>query len=96
MDPNDIRDYWFDWGSDALDPLERFLPDSVDIASSTVTVSAGITKVSDAIEADNKRVRVRLSNPVSTGAYDVTNLITVSTGEQFEDTKTLTVKERTS
>lgn len=86
-DPNDIRDYWFDWGS------EGFLPAGVTITGSTVTVAAGITKVSDAIETDGKRVRYRVSGGV-VGTYDITNLITVSTGEQFESTKTLTVKER--
>jgi hypothetical protein len=82
-DPNDIRDYWFDWS--------LFLADGVTITASTITIAAGITKVDDDFE--DTRTRFRVSGG-TIGNYAVTNLVVVSTGEQFEVTKILKVKER--
>jgi len=91
-DPNDIRDYYFDWGSDDLAEAARFLPAGVTITDSTVTMPVGISYT--VTDHDDKRVRFRANNDAVVGKYAITNLITVSTGEQFESTKILEVKER--
>lgn len=83
-DPNDVADYWFDWTG--------FLPDTENVTAATVTVSDGLTKVSESFE--DKRVRVRLSGG-TVGNYPIDCLITTDAGQTFEITKTLEVKERT-
>lgn len=91
-DPNDIADYWFDWGSEAIvDPTKRFLPNGETISAATVTVATGLTKVED--EFTDKTVRVRLSGG-TVGSYDINCLITTNFGQEFESTKGLKVAER--
>ena len=103
-DPNDIVDYWIDWGSTDLAESDRFLPDTVNIATALVTVEDEgdqptpvspfdfLTIVSQSFTT--KKVRVRLSGGI-VGGYPVNCLITTSDTQQFEITKTLQVKERT-
>lgn len=91
-DPNDIADYWFDWGSTGIvDPTKRFLPEGETIADATVTVATGLTKVES--DFTDKTVRVRLSGGTA-GSYDIDCLITTSLGQEFESTKGLRVAER--
>jgi hypothetical protein len=91
-DPSDIADYFWDWGSTSIVAAERFLPESTTITAHTVTVPAGITKVSDS--HTDKTVRVRVSGGTAGTNYGLTCLITCSDGQVFESTKTLQVVER--
>jgi len=83
-DPTDVADYWFDWAS--------FLPQPATISSASVTVPTGITKVTS--DYTGNKVRVRLSGGTAGVGYDITCVINTDTGETFEITKTLQVKER--
>jgi hypothetical protein len=93
-DPNDIADYWFDWGSDEQAADIRFLPDATTIVDHEVTVPAGITKLADS--HTDKTVRWRASGGTDNADYEVTCLITTNTGEEFESTKVLQVRNRTA
>lgn len=103
-DPNDIADYWFDWGSDQQDIADRFLPAEEVITAATITVPdigdqptpiAPFVVLSKVDESrDDKTVRVRLAGGIPTVNYNVTCLITTVTGQQFEQTKILPVRER--
>src|SRR4051812_26156251 len=93
-DPNDVADYWFDWGSDAQTESIQFLPADETISAHTVTVPAGLTSLADS--HTDKTVRVRLSGGTAETDYLITCLITTSTGQVFESTKTLKVRERTA
>lgn len=84
-DPNDIADYWIDWGV--------FLPADVNITAATVTVPEGVTKVGDEDFTGNI-VRVRFGDGTVVGKYPIDCLIQTDSGETFEITKTLEVKER--
>jgi hypothetical protein len=91
-DPSDIADYWFDWGSDAFSASERFLSEDMTIVAHSVTVPAGLTKISD--EHTSKTVRVRVSGGTAGVDYPIDCLITTSDGQVFEQTKLLPVEER--
>jgi hypothetical protein len=103
-DPSDIADYWFDWGSDEQDVEDRFLPEDEVITTAVITVpTAGqqpvptapfviLTKVDES--DDDKTVRVRLAGGIPGINYNITCLITTVTGQQFEQTKILPVRER--
>ena len=91
-DPNDVADHYFDWGSTDLKSEDRFLPDLETITAATVTVPAGLTNEGD--DFTDKVVRVRLSGGTAGTSYSIDCLITTSTGQQFEVTRTLQVKER--
>jgi hypothetical protein len=93
-DPNDIADYWFDWGSDEQAADIRFLPEATTIVDHEVTVPAGITKLADS--HTDKTVRWRASGGTDNADYEVTCLITTNTGEEFESTKVLQVRNRTA
>lgn len=103
-DPNDIVDYWIDWGSTDLTAAERFLPDAITIATAVVTIDAEVDQPTPVAPFDfleivsqsftTKKVRVRLAGGV-VGPYPVNCVITTSDTQQFEITKTLAVKERT-
>lgn len=84
-DPEDVRDYWIDFTS--------LLADGETITAFTVTVPADVTKVSDS--GTDKMVRARFSGG-AVGKYSIEFHITTSTGQQFDLTKTLEVKERTA
>jgi hypothetical protein len=109
-DPNDIADYWFDFGSDDLAAADRFLPDAETITAATVSIADDGDQPAPVLPFDflaivsqsftTKKVRVRLSGGVPKSAtegnkYPVNCLITTNQTQQFEITKTLVVKERT-
>lgn len=103
-DPSDIADYWFDWGSDVQDVENRFLPAEEVITDAEITIPDALlqpvppapfivlTKVDES--KDDKTVRVRLAGGIPGINYNVTCLITTVTGQQFEQTKILPVRER--
>ena len=93
-DPNDIADYWFDWGSDDQAEVIRFLPETTTIVSHAITVPVGIANLADS--HTDKTVRWRASGGTEGADYEVTCLITTNTGEVFESTKTLQVRNRTA
>jgi hypothetical protein len=86
-DPDDIADYWFDFGgvlsagATILDhEIVHILPDG-DVAV-------------DQEEHTANEVRVRLSGGENDVAYDVRCKITTTTGETFYATQVLPVEER--
>lgn len=95
-DPQDIRDYWIDFTS--------LLADSETLTVATVTIAADqnevvapfedLTKVSSAIATDDKWVVVRTEGGTP-AKYAIQYHVTTSTGQEFDLTKTLEVKERT-
>lgn len=92
-DPNDIADYWFNFGIDSEEPDEgAFLPDAETIVSHTITIPFGMTIVADS--HDDKTVRIRVSGGVNGSNYEWTCLIVTSTGQVFESTKTMKVRNR--
>lgn len=93
-DPADLADYWFDWGSTSVPAGSRFLPDDEDIVVHEVTVPVGITLVAD--DHTTKLVRCRLQGGTADADYPITCKITTDTGQVFEQTKTLQVRERAS
>jgi hypothetical protein len=93
-DPNDVADYWFDWGSDDQAATLRFLPEDEVIVDHTVTVPAGLTKIADS--HTDKTVRIRVSGGTAEVDYPITCWIETSTGQEFESTNTLPVRERTA
>jgi hypothetical protein len=94
-DPDDIEDFWFDWGSDEIAKEDRFLPAGLTIASAVVDVPTGLTHVLD--DFTSKVVRVRVSGGGAVGQkYDIGCLITTSDGQVFEQTQRLEIKERKS
>lgn len=92
-DPNDIADYWFNFGVDSEAPDdEPFLPEGETIDSYTITVPTGMTVVADS--HDDKTVRVRMAGGTDGVNYIWTCLITTSTGQEFESDKVLKVRNR--
>jgi len=105
-DPNDVADYWFDWGSDAIDEEDRFLPAEESITTSVLEVPAEadqpvpdpdsgyeiLTKVDES--NTEKVVRIRVAGGIAPENYPITNTITTVTGQIFEQTKILPVRER--
>lgn len=83
-DPADVADYWFDWTD--------FLPTPETITAATVTAAVGITATAQ--DHTDKTVRVRLTGGTTGTKYSVTCLISTSSGETFEITKMLSVKDR--
>lgn len=84
-DPSDTADYWLLW--------DGFLADGETITTATVTAAAGLTNVEDDFTATAQRVR--LSGGAADTRYDVTFAVVTSTGQQFEITKSLQVRDRT-
>ncbi len=92
-DPTDDADYWFDWGSDVIPELSRFLGPTVNITSHTIDMPVGsLTSIGDS--HTTKVVRVRFHGGTAGQNYPVTCGITTSTGETFEVTAILKVRER--
>lgn len=85
-DPEDIADYWFDWSA--------FLDTTETITAATVVVPTGLTSLVN--DFTDKTVRVRLSGGTVGDKYPIDCLITTDGGQEFDITKTLTVKERTT
>lgn len=93
-DPVDEADFWFDWGSDAIDPLDRFLPAGEVIAGAVVSVPVGLTYVED--DFTSKVVRVRISGGDVGEKFVLGCTITTSNGEVFKQEQKLEIKERIS
>lgn len=90
-DPADVAVYAFDW-SDWLATGET-------IAAATVTVEDGLTKLGDQISGSDVLFRVSGGATDPNGALvrvAVTCTITTSTGNVWETTKSINVKERVS
>lgn len=94
-DPADIADYWFFW-DDFLtaDPLiaDAVGPDEI-IVDHDITMPVGLTLL--AASHTDKLVRIRLSGGTADADYPITCHITTDTGQEFDSTKTLKVRERT-
>ena len=91
-DPNDEADYFFDWGSDIVAANLRFLPEDETITAHTVTVPSPLTMIADS--HTDKVVRFRVADGVDETDYLITCLITTSSGQVFETTNTLPVRNR--
>jgi hypothetical protein len=92
-DPTDDADYWYDWGSDVIPELSRFLGPTVTITSHEIDPLTGTLDLVDSSHT-TKVVRVRFSGGTAGVNYPVTCRITTNTGEVFEVTATLKVRER--
>lgn len=103
-DPNDIADYWFDWGSTDLAVDDRFLPEDLTITTAVVTVADESDQPTPSAPFDfltiasqsftTKKVRTRFAGGIPP-SYPVNCVINTDDGQRFEITKTLAVKERT-
>lgn len=96
-DPQDVRDYWVDFTS-LLAPDETLTAHTVTIAAAQHPVTApyvDLDKVADDRDATNKMVRVRTSGGTP-ARYAIQYHVTTSSGQEFDLTKTLEVKERTA
>ena len=82
--PADVADYYVDWTD--------FLSANETISGVTVTADTGITVT--ARDYTGKVVRARLSGGTSGTTYNVTFLITTTSGETFSVTKRLIVLTR--
>lgn len=100
-DPQDLRDYWIDFSS--------LLATDETLTAVTVTISADqhpvtapytdLTKVDDDLTTPLVRVRVEGGVPGTTTTptkYAIQYHVTTSSGQEFDLTKTLVVKERTA
>lgn len=77
-DPQETRAFTFDWTDHLDDPADT-------IATVTITVPAGITKVSDGIVTGNKKATVTLSGGTVGEDYTITcTITTTTTGETLE------------
>lgn len=85
-DPDETRTYTFDWTAHLADPADT-------IATATITVPDGLTKVSDGIVSGNKKASVTVSGGVLGEDYPVVCTITTATSaETFERTGTIRVR----
>src|ERR1700733_4507790 len=93
-DPDDVIDFWFDWGSDEIeDPNKRLLPDDENITAATVTIlDDGLTEEDS--DFTDKIVRVRVSGGVLGSKFRIKCVITTNKGKIVNETKTLEIKER--
>lgn len=98
-DPQDIRDYWIDFAS--------LLSEGETLTAATVTVPADqaaavppfelLAKVNDSDADETPLVRARFSGgSPAVKKYAIDYHVTTSTGQEFDLTKTLEVKERTA
>lgn len=95
-DPQDVRDYWIDFTS--------LLVEDETITASTVAVPSDqaapvspftlLAKVNDSFT--DSMVRARFSGGTAPTDYAIQYHITTSSGQQFDLTKKLQVKERTA
>lgn len=83
-DPEEIRDFGIDW-ADAIGAKT--------ITASTWTVISG-TVVIDSDDHDTTTTTVRLSGGTADETCSLLNHVTLSDGEEYEQTATLKVKER--
>lgn len=94
-DPQDVRDYWIDFTS-LLAVDETLTAETVTIAAAQYPVIApyaDLSVVEDDFTTPMVRVRVEGGTPAS---YAIQYHVTTSSGQEFDLTKTLIVKERTA
>ncbi len=94
-DPQDVRDYWVDFTS-LLAVDETLTAATVTIAAAQHEATApyeDLSSVEDDLVTPMVRVRVEGGTPA---AYAVQYHVTTSSGQEFDLTKTLVVKERTA
>jgi hypothetical protein len=99
-DPQDVRDYWIDFSS--------LLVTDETITAATVTVPDELlqplpdppffvlAKVNDSAATETPMVRARFSGGIAATKYAIQYHVTTSSGQEFDLTKTLEVKERTA
>jgi hypothetical protein len=90
-DPTDVADYWIDW-TPILNQQVGGTTVAANVTAVVVTVPAGLTKVGTEDFTGNI-TRARFGGG-AIGKYDTNWVITTDTGETFELTKVLEVKER--
>lgn len=94
-DPQDVRDYWVDFTS-LLAEDETLTAATVTIAAAQHEVTApyeDLSVVEDGLATPLVRVRTDGGTPA---AYVIQYHVTTSSGQEFDLTKTLVVKERTA
>jgi len=84
-DPHEVKDYEIDWlpelGSDT-------------IATSTWTVPAGVTKVSDTTAYSSTRTVIKLSGGTTDEDYTLLNHIVTASGDEFDQSVILQVRDK--
>lgn len=94
-DPQDIRDYWIDFSS-LLAGDEKIITATSSVPSGQpVPVSPFVALTKTDGDFTDKMVRVRLAGG-SVSNYVIQYHITTDTGQEFDLSKTLEVKERTA
>lgn len=92
-DPADIANYWFDWSEFLLKASEAAgVP--ITIASQVVDVPAEIDLVESDFNGPTSMVRAMMGGGVDKVDYAIDSTITASTGEVFQMTSVLKVRER--
>lgn len=96
-DPQDIRDYWIDFAPLLADDetLTGATVDVPDDQAAPIDPFELLAEISSAITGDDKMVVARFSGG-SPSKYAIQYHVTTSTGQQFDLTKTLEIKERTA
>lgn len=84
IDPEDIVDLWVDFGP-------PFLPLDEEIVEQTVEVPEGVTLLTHDI--DGQKIRIR-TGPNPLGSHELNYHFVTDTGQEFDTTVILTVKER--
>jgi len=79
-DPSDVADYTFDWS--------QALPSTTIVSSNWIVI--GVTNVSSSIIGKNTIIRLSGGNPNTIAS--LTNTITDSSGQIFERSANLTIK----
>lgn len=94
-DPQDIRDYWVDFTS-LLAVDETLTAETVTVAAvqhAVVAPYADLSLVEHGLTTPLVRIRVSGGTPA---LYAIQYHVTTSSGQEFDLTKTLIVKERTA
>lgn len=95
-DPEDVRDYWIDFGS-LLAVGETLTAATVAVPDDQPTPEAPFEVLAkEADDHTDTMVRVRFSGGTPPSKYAIKYHVTTSTGQEFDLTKTLEVKERTA
>jgi hypothetical protein len=92
IDPDDLVDLWFDFTAPP-NATKKFLPTDEVIDSSLVTVPDVMEKITESIEGQMVRFRVK-PNGAAPGKYLVGCHIITDAGQEFDMDNTLIVKER--
>lgn len=97
--PSSNLDYKFDWApvtNNAIGAVSDWLASGETITLKTVTVPAGITKVSDTLTDSDTSVTVRLSGGTVPANYDIACYIETSAGNKETMTMTIRMVEKKS